>query len=113
MKETFESICWFIVALFMCGDIFGWSKGNATEASEYYRAIQAAGVRDGEHASDQMIFESQFIKTGVTSIGLEPPLPSYWDVCMEANPKLTNENMDMFTRLYACCLLYTSPSPRD
>ena len=72
------------------------------ELQELYRA----GVKKGENYSEGKIIESimedvPYINTMNTPL-LEPPTPSFWDHCMEANPKLNTAQMDKFTRLYAC-----------
>ena len=78
-----------------------WSDAKA--AVPYYsdeRAIYEAGIMEGERRSDRLIYEAQFVP--VASPSLEPPLPSFWEACLNANPKLKNERMDMFNRLHAC-----------
>ena len=88
------------IAVVMLAIIFP-TRAHAVSYYSDERAIYEEGVRDGERASDHMIYESHF-KDVLRSPGLEPALPSFWDACMKANPKLNTVNMDMFTRLYAC-----------
>lgn len=84
-----------------------WS--DAKSAVPYYsdeKASYEAGLIEGQELSYRLIYESQFKDMGASSLGLEPPLPSFWEACMKANPKLNTEHMDMFVRLWACTAWY-------
>ena len=93
-----------IATIFAILAVLDGEAATREELQEVYRA----GIKKGESYSEGKIIEDiieghihKTIMDGDSPL-FEPPEPSFWQDCMEANPRLDTEKMDKFTRLYAC-----------